>query len=207
MTDPHDAYAALIVGVDVDGVLAQTVEAVLPHIAHKHNGLTADQIDRFDYSTPSWRLGKEVNRALADDDFLLSIKPHEGAVETMQWLYERFSVQVITGRNRSRLAATAGWLAEYGIPYHNLICTEGESKLNYGAAVIIDDRLDTVREFVAAGRPAILIERPWSKGWKFSEPKHLHVARKLPYVRPIMLGIAAFTLKRSHGRTKQGAER
>lgn len=160
------------VAIDVDGVLADHVPAVLSLIRRENPdfSMTKADIQTWDEALPSISsdMKKEVMEAESDPEFIKSMPPVEGAIEaTNQLASEGHEIIIVTSRPESLLPATHEWLKAHEIPHRReeSLSTNGVSKSIADAEVLIDDFPGNLHEF-RNGRFGILFEQPWNSDYK-----------------------------------------
>jgi 5'(3')-deoxyribonucleotidase len=154
----------LKIAIDIDGVLADQVGAVLK-VIEKEYGL---KYLKSDVNHANWTFGEreiwsEIGRLLADSEYTLSIPLIEGSQDGIEKL-SNHDVCVVTARRPNAEDATKQWLStnfpcltEY---YH----ARTGMKHNIPSDVLIDDLDMNIVEFVKSdpNRRGILFVHPWS---------------------------------------------
>jgi 5'(3')-deoxyribonucleotidase len=89
-----------------------------------------------------------------------------GAIFGLRGLIDRGdSLYVATHRPASAVPDTLAWLSYINIPWTGVhILSNGESKTDVDADVLVDDRTENVMEWSLSGRRAVLFDRPWNTG-------------------------------------------
>ena len=161
---------SLRIAVDVDGVLADHVGAVLSRLKKEYPGFdrTRESMTHWDEELPSLdtSLKPVIEQSESDPAFVREMEPIEGAVETMTALAEQgHELVIVTARPEENLAATHDWLEDRGIPHNRKKSksTNGRMKTMADAAVLIDDFPGHVQDFANSDRFGILFEQPWNK--------------------------------------------
>jgi len=155
----------LKIAVDIDGVLADQVSAVLKEI-EKDYGIRYAQSD---VTAARWRfagrdIGSEIARLLADPDYVMRVPLIDGAQEAVAQL-SHHDLLVVTARRPNAEEATKRWLKENFpclVQYHH---ARTGSKQAIPSHVLIDDLDLNIVEFVRSDpkRKGILFLHPWSK--------------------------------------------
>lgn len=163
--------------VDLDGTLAQTVEATLEKYNEKWRGAhyTKEDIIRWDY----WNIFEEIDHLPepARRDFILRIMDdvwNEGLVRAdpdaaffMRQLSEHGQVDVVTGRGKGTPdEVIEAWLRASGIPYDRLVRVRGsKAKQFYGYDVFYDDdptlALDIAQKWPE--KSVVLRDQAWNR--------------------------------------------
>ena len=155
----------LIVGVDVDGVLAEQIPAVLTRIQrdkHIGEGLTKDSINEWAFAFDGTNIAKEMEEALMDPEFVANMSTLAGSETAMHSLYAHTHVVVATSRPLETEARTLGWLQQH-FKFHEMANTRETGKAVLGLEVLIDDNIDNLKTFVKAGGVGILFSQPWNQ--------------------------------------------
>lgn len=158
------------IAVDVDGVLADHVSAVLSRLRTEHGGFTRTKstMTHWDEPLPSLdtSLKPEIEAAESDPAFVHEIPPIEGAIEGTTMLADRgHELIIVTARPEENLPMTHKWLEANEIPYNReeSLSTKGQMKTISDAEVLIDDFPGHIRDFAKTGRYAILFAQPWNE--------------------------------------------
>jgi len=150
--------------VDVDGVLADQVSPVLARLNSEYGlNVTRDQIRTWNEPIADTDIKTAIESAQLDADFILAMKPIEGAREAMLELANEHEITVATDRGPLAEDATVVWLKNNGIPYNRYV---GTSQLGKGAIagdILIDDYPRNVLRFIENGGLAILFDQPWNE--------------------------------------------
>jgi uncharacterized HAD superfamily protein len=156
----------LVVGVDLDGVLANQIVAILPRIKTRYGlSLTYDEITEFRLPLGASDLAQEIKDAQeTDSSYLLDMPVHDGAGALVDVLRSRYRVVLITARPASALQLTNRWLKANRLTFDDVITAEEGLKSAHGADVLVDDYAGNVAEFVQrTGGLAILLDQPWNR--------------------------------------------
>ena len=158
------------IAVDVDGVLADHVSAVLSRLRTEHEDFTRTKptMTHWDEALPSLdtSLKSEIEAAESDPAFVYDMAPIEGAIEGTTTLADRgHELVIVTARPEKNLSMTHEWLEANGIPHDHeeSLSTRGQMKTVADAEVLIDDFPGHIRDFAEAGTYAILFVQPWNK--------------------------------------------
>jgi uncharacterized protein len=155
----------LVVGVDVDGVLADQITGILPLILERHDlVLTLSEITEWNLPIKSSDLGQELERSMSSREFVLGMPVHEGAASMLTFLRESNRVIVVTARRGPALEWTAEWLHRHELPFDELVGGIEAKKSACAADVLIDDYIGNVVEFLEnTSGLAILVDQPWNR--------------------------------------------
>jgi 5'(3')-deoxyribonucleotidase len=158
-------------GIDVDGVLANTVPSVLERLEDEygHHGDTKEDVTEWGHTVEvdgkSIPLGSEIVEGHMVEEHLRSINPKQGAKESVETLRgEGYEVVIVTNRpsDRDTVRWTKSWLEENGLGYDRFHSTAETTKTAVDVDVLIDDHDRNVVEFLEDGRPAVLFDQPWN---------------------------------------------
>ena len=173
------------IAVDVDGVLADHVSAVLSRLRTEYESVdrTKSGMNHWDEPLPELdtSLKQEINTAELDQDFVRDMPPIEGAVKATNILADQgHELVIVTARSEESLPVTHQWLEANCIP-HNVeksLSTRGQRKTISDASVLIDDFHGHVRDFADAGKYSILFIQPWNEAYvsKLTESQRIFSA-------------------------------
>jgi uncharacterized HAD superfamily protein len=155
----------LVVGVDVDGVLADQITGILPRIRERYDlALTRSEITEWNLPIRNSDIGQELERCMAIREFVLGMPVHDGAASMLAFLRETNRVIVVTARKGPALEWTAEWLCRNGLPYDELIGGAEAKKSACAADVLIDDYIGNIVEFLDnTSGCAVLVDQPWNR--------------------------------------------
>lgn len=179
-----------VLGVDLDGVVADFYEGIRP-IAAEWLGVSPASLTReVTYGVPEWKLDRiggdkddayeRLHRfAVTQRDLFRNLKPIGTAPAALRRIsaLEGVRIRIITHRlyikyfHREALSQTVDWLDHYGIPYWDL-CFMKE-KAAVGANLYIEDSPSNVRALRSAGCEVVVfsnstnqdLERPRAASW------------------------------------------
>ena len=152
------------IAVDIDGVLADQVGAVLKVIEKEYG----ERYSKSDINRAHWRfagreLWSEIARLLADPEYVLRVPLIEGSQIAVKQLTEH-DVFVVTARRPNAEEATKKWLNAHFPCLTQYYHAKTGAKHNIPSDVLIDDLDMNIVEFVKSNpnRRGILFEHPWS---------------------------------------------
>jgi len=158
------------IAVDVDGVLADHVSAVLSRLRTEHEDFTRTKssMTHWDEQLPELNtsLKPEIEAAESDPEFILNMAPIDGAIEGTITLAELgHELVIVTARPEKNLQMTHEWLEGNNIPHRceESLSTRGQMKTISDATVLIDDFPGHIRDFANNGEYAILFVQPWNE--------------------------------------------
>ena len=172
--------------VDLDGVLAQTVEASLEEFNRQY-GTNYDKwfVTRWDWyelfpeiqNLPKSKRKDIMFRTMSKVWNEGRVRPEPGAAEFMRELGKRARVDIVTGRSGDVSDETlATWLAEHDIRYDNLVRAKGDKMFAGNYDVYVDDNpgiAEDVQKFPR--RKVFLYDQPWN--WNLDVPATKNVKR------------------------------
>lgn len=152
------------IGVDIDGVLADQVAAVLAEIEKDYGRrYSKSDIDRAHWSFDGIEIWTEISRHLSDPEYVLRVPTIEGARAAVKRLLGH-ELLVVTARRPNTEEATRMWLSVH-FPcltrYHH---ARTGTKQSIPCDLLIDDLDLNIVEFVRSDplRRGILFQHPWS---------------------------------------------
>jgi 5'(3')-deoxyribonucleotidase len=154
----------LKIAVDIDGVLADQVSAVLKEI-EKDYGLKycKSDVDRAHWTFAGREIWSEIARLLADPEYVMRVPLIEGSQKAIKQLC-RHDVIVVTARRPNAEEATKRWLCWHFPSLTQYYHARTGTKHNIPSDVLIDDLDMNIVEFVRSDpdRRGILFLHPWS---------------------------------------------
>lgn len=168
----------LHVGLDLDGVVFSYVNNIREEVRawQLAKGLEAPEIIHARLDDPTsleiwkmylrWGINDEefleINRIAAAEGRLYRGPIEPGWIEALTKLRDQgHSVHIVTARFEGAPGPTSEWLIEHEVPHDALTFAKDKSKL--GLDLLIDDRHENIRDWVATGRPGILYSQPWNE--------------------------------------------
>lgn len=182
----------LKIGIDVDGVLANQIEGLIPRI-HRRLGILInyDKVTEWNLNIGNSSIDKEIEVAMKSKDYVISMPSHAGASEVINDLYKDHRIIIITSRPKETENWTKEWLIKEKIPFDKIETTRSGEKSLYATDILIDDYLGNVKEFLAeTNGHVILVDQPWNRNR--DELKHyidegwLYIVNKLSEVPSII---------------------
>jgi 5'(3')-deoxyribonucleotidase len=168
----------LKIAVDIDGVLADQVMAVLK-VIEKEYGLKylKSDVDRAHWTFAGGELWSEIGRLLANPDYTLNLPLIEGSQKGIEQLADH-EIFVVTARRPNAEDASKQWLRTHFPCLTEYYRASTGTKHIIPSDVLIDDLDMNIVEFVKSDpdRRGILFVQPWSingKGIeKYSDQVH-----------------------------------
>ncbi|HUI40014.1 MAG TPA: hypothetical protein VLY86_03740 [Methanothrix sp.] len=154
----------LKIAVDIDGVLADQVGAVLKIIEREY-GLKylKSDVDRAHWNFAGRELWSEISRLLADPGYTLNLPLIEGSQKGIDQLADH-KVCVVTARRPNAEEATKQWLNTHFPSLTEYYRASTGTKHTIPSDILIDDLDINITEFVKSDpdRHGILYVHPWS---------------------------------------------
>jgi uncharacterized HAD superfamily protein len=153
------------VGIDLDGVLANQVELVLPLIESRYGvSLTYDDITDWRLPIGPTDIATEIVAAQADHSYVLTMPVHAGAREMLEDLRNDFWIVVLTARGAAALEWSIEWLRAHSLPFDEIAGSTEAKKSLHGVGALVDDYLGNVEDFLRnASGPVVLVDQPWNR--------------------------------------------
>lgn len=154
----------LKIGVDIDGVLADQVSAVLAEIEKDYGQrYRKSDITRAHWSADGIEIWAEIARLLSDPQYVMRVPLIEGAQNAIKKLAGH-DLLVVTARRPNTEEATRLWLKAHFpclTEYHH---ARTGTKHNIPCDILIDDLDLNIVEFVRSSpeRKGVLFQHPWS---------------------------------------------
>ncbi len=168
----------MIVGVDIDNVIADT-EKEVRRVLLRDRGIKLVRDDFKHYSLDRMpRITRDdldfINGRFESGQIFLDVEPIEGAREILDRLMNRHKVVLVTSRPPRIEKYTREWLSMNNIPFHELHFTP-ESKLN-GIAydLFIEDQDNFAREIADSGTYVLLYDTPWNRHFMHENCERVH---------------------------------
>lgn len=156
----------LKIGVDIDGVLADQVAAVLMEIEKDYGKrYSKSEINRAHWSFQGIEIWTEISRLLSDPDYVKRVPVIEGSQEAIKQLSRvDHDLLVVTARRPHTEEATRRWLKAHFPCLHQYHHARTGTKHSIPTDVLIDDLDLNIAEFVKSDtkRRGILFLHPWS---------------------------------------------
>lgn len=154
------------VAVDVDGVLADQVKAILADI-RRRLGIEMERSDVRSWDEPvpgtETDIKIEIESALRRKEFVRSIPFLPGAREGVRKLQSHgYRIIVATSREPSVDSATRAWLDAGGVEYDDYLNLSVDGKGGVAADILVDDYTKHIEDFSKQGGMGVLFRQPWN---------------------------------------------
>lgn len=152
------------IGVDIDGVLGEQVPHVLRRVNAKY-GLSRRKrdISRWDEPVGPSDIEREIEAALQDNSYVLTMPLVRGARQALATLAAAHWIALVTSRPEDTDTLTFAWAKRKGLTFHSLQNASSRGKHNVDVNILIDDRLENVKDFAERDKVAILFSQPWNQ--------------------------------------------
>ncbi len=167
------------IGVDLDGVLSQTIPAIIEF--HNHTYGTNFVLEKFN-SHDYWEVWGGTRDEAIDKvyefyktDYFRNIKPVPGALEVLNIFKKNNNLVIITARADIIADTTRKWVEKYfpnifsEIYFANHFAQEGTERTkqefcdSLDIDILIEDVIKYAAECVAPKRRVLLLDYPWNK--------------------------------------------
>ena len=158
----------MILSIDLDGVVVDLIEVVLPYLSHKvgfpvsRQNFTSYSIGRSIGKGPDWE--QQFWEEVYKDGIHLLAPPVSGAIEGLSRLVEE-RVTFVTSRPLILKDDTQRWLEQHGLERYEVIY-EGIVARNSSTRVfdlVIDDNPGIVESAIVRGSKACVFDQPWNQ--------------------------------------------
>ncbi len=157
--------AGLRLGIDVDGVLANQIDSLLPRIRRRLGiELKYEDVTHWRLPLGATDVAAEIVSAMEDPRYILDMPVHDGARDVVNQLYRDNRIQVITARPSEVTGWTNQWLENHGFSVDGMVSVREKAKSFHATDVLIDDYLDNIIEYLEnTNGYAILVDQPWNR--------------------------------------------
>jgi 5'(3')-deoxyribonucleotidase len=155
------------IAIDIDGVLADQVGAVL-NVIEREYGLrySKSDVNRAHWNFDGKDIWSEIGRLLDDNEYVLSVLPIDGSKDAIEQLagQDMHDVFVVTARRPNAEIATREWLKAHFPSLTKYYYARTGTKHTIPSDVLVDDFDLNIVEFVKSdpNRRGILFVHPWS---------------------------------------------
>jgi 5'(3')-deoxyribonucleotidase len=155
----------LVIGVDIDGVLADQITEILRRVARRYDiHLSYDDVTDWRMPIANTNIADLIVEAMVDPGYVLDMRMHDGAWPLVRELYRHGRLYVITARPDSAGPTTQQWLGAKRIPRDGVIHTTEGRKHLYSLDVLVDDYLGNIEAFLEhSNGAAVLVDQPWNR--------------------------------------------
>lgn len=164
-----NADRQFVLGVDLDGVVADFVRGLRPIAAEWLGVAEASLTEEITYGFPEWQLERAggydaLHRfAVKERELFARLPPIPGAPAALRRLsaISGVRIRIITHRlyihwfHKEAIRQTTEWLEQHGIPYWDLCFMRDKAAV--GASLYLEDSPDNIRSLRAAGHETIVV--------------------------------------------------
>ena len=155
-----------LIGLDVDGVVADLVRSLLDKVHHRTGKqFHPEHVRTFDLRKTLGDLWTVAQDILSEPGFARSLPPYPDAIAGVRRLRQLGRVVFVTtpyDRSPTWSHERALWLEQHtDTPRHDIVHLS--DKTVFAGHVLIDDAPAQLEAWVATGRPAIRVVRPWNQ--------------------------------------------
>ena len=144
---------------DFHGVIADIAQAEI--ILQGGPPPFVEDIDRYDHP-----LFSNCWEHLSNPDLYKFMAPIYESQQAVKGLVDSgYFVTIATHQPPGALEYVTNWLANYAIPFDDLVLTENKNRV--GGDILVDDRPSNIQRYVAYQGPAVLFGQPWNKDFRF----------------------------------------
>ena len=155
------------IGIDIDSTLHPYWEQ-FADCARRRFGVDLPYDQQVTWEIPELR-AEQFRVCIADthsDAMILAARPFPDAVETVSaWHASGHEIHIVSHRHAGAREATARWLEQIGLPYHELDVSD--DKLAYARAhdleLLIDDSPVNLAGAIDAGLRVATLSHPWNR--------------------------------------------
>ena len=155
------------IAIDVDGVLANQIEGILPVLAEDYNiTLRYNEITSWDLKINDTSIDKIILDEQKERSYILNMTVYPDAKETIRRLIKSHYIIIATARPEESDTWTKEWLNKNNISfdrYYNL--KEGKKQNSVEKIdILIDDYIKNIKSFLKRKEgKAILFSQPWNQ--------------------------------------------
>ncbi len=155
------------IAIDIDSTLHHYWDR-LSDAARRRFGIDLPYEEQLDWGITRLR-PDQLNLCIQEthcDQAILAGEPYPNAVQTVaSWHEAGHSIHVMSHRDPRCHDATARWLAQIGLPYHDLYCAHDKLGhcLHLGVDLLVDDSPENLLKAIDHGIVVATISHPWNR--------------------------------------------
>lgn len=155
----------LRIGVDVDGILADHLTALIPRLQERHGiALRWEEATQWQLPLGASNISAEFVAAMEDLGWVAGIPPYPDAVGVMSKLVGLGRVVIVTARPQAARDITVAWLKRHRFAFHEVVCGLDVDKGGLNLDFLVDDYTGNIRRLLVAQRGVgVLVDRPWNR--------------------------------------------
>jgi len=160
----------LKLAIDIDGVVCDLASSICKRISKKYGiNLNVSDITRWNMQTDKFDFYSEIKEAQRSPEFMINLKPIDGAREAIEKLFFSYQIIFVTARPVTCLLSTQAWVTRYfgDIPIYHLPGEGGHGvKETIDFDILIDDSPVNVLRALDVGRRVIIYTQPWNESFR-----------------------------------------
>lgn len=165
----------MIIGVDVDSILANFMKTFLRYANEKHgSNITCDDIVNWDWNPEDFNLWAEIEEISKDIDLMSNVEVIPNS-QLLNYFWFRHYIKIVTSRLPDAHRVTRYWLDRY-FDYDAIVWTHGSKKTaeEIQVDILIDDSTKNIMEFMdSGGWRGIMLEWAWNKNDRDNIQKYI----------------------------------
>ncbi|MCO6046159.1 hypothetical protein NG895_19845 [Aeoliella sp. ICT_H6.2] len=183
--------------IDVDGVLANQIQNLLPIIKDKHDvELAHEDVKEWDLKVGDTDIAEIIRAEQQHKKYVQTMPVIAQASASVNALISKYKVVIVTARAPVSDSWTKRWLQDNDIPFDDYVNIKEGSKQNIDidAWILIDDYLGNVEQYLdRSDGKAILFSQPWNQDrahlQNYVDERRLFVASDWNQVRSLIAEI------------------
>jgi 5'(3')-deoxyribonucleotidase len=160
-------YRKKCIGVDIDGVLANQIDKVLPIIKYKHKiDLKYEDVNKWDLKIGDTDIEKIIMEEQKKKQYVLSMPAISGSQEGLNKLINKYKIAIVTSRTPESDCWNQKWLKTNNMPYDFYFNSKEGNKHNIDIDydLLIDDYLGNIEKYLEnSDGKAIIFSQPWNQ--------------------------------------------
>jgi 5'(3')-deoxyribonucleotidase len=185
------------IAVDVDGVLANQIEGILPVVKQMHDiDLKYDSVTDWCLKIGDTSIDRIIVSQQQERSYVLNMPVHAGAKKALDRIIRRHYVAIATARPPTSDTWTQEWLRKNSISYDRFYNLKEGGKHNAGEDfdVLIDDHVGNIEAFLKGhSGKAVLFSQPWNQNRdhlaSFIEEGRLKIAKVWEEMPSLITGL------------------
>ena len=160
----------MIIGIDIDGVIADFVGSFLPKLNRYCKCSFQDIID-YDFEKNinidiSAIEIKKLWREVEKEKIYRELRLIKGSIEALNKLAKSSTIILITNRKKVNQKDTLLWLRRHKIPFAKLVVADNRKEKIFEMKkcdIVLEDSLEIARILGVCGKPVLLFDYPWNR--------------------------------------------
>ena len=166
----------MILGVDIDNVIAATDEVIRGQINSQYEIESNKEDIKYWFYHKSLPITEAQEEQIFTDfhhNHIRSVVVVNCSVQALTTLSKYFTIDLLTNRPKFTQEDTKYWLATHQIPYNSLFFTDHKIRMAASISLLIEDRGETALEFAETGVPVFLLDYPWNRSFNHENIKRV----------------------------------